>query len=53
MSSREINIYMARIYINQARASRRHSNWHAVLLGWAANNRLLAMRKIGQMELFA
>jgi len=32
---------------------RRGQPFHAVLLQWAANSRKRAMRKIGQMELFA
>jgi hypothetical protein len=32
VNERETHIYMARVYLAQARHSRRHSNWHAVLL---------------------
>ncbi|WP_454056075.1 hypothetical protein [Cupriavidus sp. Marseille-Q8015] len=32
--------YMARVYLAQARAARRHPAWHAKLLSWAAARRL-------------
>lgn len=37
------HIYMARVFLSQARHFRRHSNYHALLLIWAANRRRLAM----------
>ncbi|MEX3555282.1 MAG: hypothetical protein VB131_01175 [Burkholderia gladioli] len=45
MTSREMHIYMARAFLNQARASRRHPGWHATLLRWTANRRLMAVHK--------
>jgi len=54
MTERETNIYMARVYLAQARLSRQHSNWHATLMRWAANRRRMAFHKNGnrQMEMF-
>ena len=37
-------IYMARVYLAQARASRRHPGWHATLLRWAAQHRRAAAK---------
>ncbi|MBR8241082.1 hypothetical protein [Burkholderia multivorans] len=42
MNDREMHIHMARVFLNQARAARRHPGWHATLLRWAADRRLLA-----------
>ncbi|HDR9834247.1 TPA: hypothetical protein QDC51_000999 [Burkholderia multivorans] len=42
MSDRQMHIHMARVFLSQARAARRHSGWHATLLRWAANRRLMA-----------
>jgi hypothetical protein len=59
VNERETHIYMARVYLAQARHSRRHSNWHAVLLKWVASRRLMArvsdivQPAALQMELFA
>lgn len=51
---KEIHIYMARIYLAQARQFRRHGNWHATLLLWAANRRKMATEyQPMQAELFA
>lgn len=44
--------HMARVYLSQARASRHHSSWHAVLMGWAAARRRASMVLIGQGSLF-
>lgn len=49
--TRERHIHMARVYINQARHSRNHPNWHATLLTWAANRRRLASGEPIQMRL--
>lgn len=37
--SRANHIHMAKVFISQARHFRRHGNFHATLLGWAANRR--------------
>jgi hypothetical protein len=42
---------MARVYLGQARHSRKHPNWHATLLTWAANRRRLAAGEPIQMRL--
>jgi hypothetical protein len=58
MSTREQHIHIARVYLAQARAFRRHGGFHAQLLKWAANRRrraagepLVSAAK-GQGELF-
>jgi hypothetical protein len=42
MTSRETHIYMARVHLLHARASRHHPMWHATLLKWAARRRAMA-----------
>lgn len=42
-------IYMARVYLAQARTQRHRPDWHATLLRWAAQNRRAAMRERGYM----
>ncbi len=47
--------YLARIYIAQARAFRRHPGFHATLMTWAAERRRRAAQaavKNKQLELF-
>jgi hypothetical protein len=39
MKTRAAHIHIARVYLTQARAFRRHAAFHAVLLGWAADRR--------------
>ena len=39
-------IYMARVYLAQARTQRNRNEWHATLLCWAARQRLAAMRGV-------
>lgn len=38
-------IYMARVYLAQARTRRHFGAWHATLLRWAAGQRAAAMRE--------
>lgn len=52
MTERELHVHMARVFLMQARASRRHGAWHATLLRWAAQRRMRAMRCARQGELF-
>lgn len=50
-SSRGVDaIYMARVYLAQARTQRHRPDWHATLLRWAAQNRRAAMRDLGYLE---
>jgi hypothetical protein len=51
-TERETHIYMARVFIAQAAAARRHSGWHATLLTWAANRAASLPRKQRQADLF-
>ena len=44
MSTSADAIHMARVYLAQARASRRHPGWHATLLRWAAQHRRAAAK---------
>ncbi|XQM33461.1 hypothetical protein DFLDMN_000271 [Cupriavidus sp. H19C3] len=49
--------HMARVFLAQARAARRHPAWHAKLLSWAAarRRRYAALRRTGlpaQYDLF-
>jgi glutamate-1-semialdehyde aminotransferase len=62
MSECELHIHMARTYLHQAMVVRmqgHHHGWHATLLLWAANRRLLAMQTVektqepAQLDLFA
>jgi len=53
MSARATHIHMARVYLGQARAARRHPDWHATLLKWAAKRRQQAARSEVQGRLFA
>jgi hypothetical protein len=39
---RATRIDMARVYLAQARVARRHGDWHAKLLQWAAQRRKAA-----------
>jgi len=38
-------LYMARVYLAQARVQRHRPAWHATLLRWAAGHRAAAMRQ--------
>lgn len=54
-SGRDLHIHCARVYLQEARRFR-HCGFHAVLLAWARNNRLLAgdepsKQKFLQLEL--
>ncbi|WP_169295702.1 hypothetical protein [Advenella sp. EE-W14] len=40
-SGRDLHIHCARVYLQEARRFR-HCSFHAILLAWARNNRLLA-----------
>ena len=51
-NDRDLNVYVARVYLAQAKAFRQHANFHAVLLKWAAKARLNAMKATRQFELF-
>lgn len=48
MSTSADAIHMARVYLAQARASRRHPGWHATLLRWAAQHRRAAAKARGK-----
>lgn len=50
MTSRDLHIHCARVYLSEARRFR-HCNFHAVLLAWAKNNRLLAGSKSSKQAL--
>lgn len=52
MSDRESSIFIARVYIAQARATP-WRGWKFQLLEWAAKRRREASIKTGQMELFS
>lgn len=42
LEGRALHVHMARVFLAQARASRRHVGWHCTLLAWAAHRRKLA-----------
>lgn len=50
MTERDLHIRCARVYLSEARRFR-HCNFHAVLLAWAKNNRLLAGSKSSKQAL--
>lgn len=55
LTDREIDIYTARVLLNEARARRHLSSFHATLLEWAANARRRAAavpRELKQADLF-
>jgi hypothetical protein len=59
MSPHDAHVYMARVFLAQARHSRQHAAWHATLLNWAACRRrrasgepLLGNQPHAQGELF-
>lgn len=45
MTERAAHLYQARVYLAQARVSRRFGGWHATLLKWVAKHRLAALRE--------
>lgn len=42
-ATRESELHMARVYLQQARAQRIHRGWAACLLNWAGERRRAAM----------
>jgi hypothetical protein len=54
MTDRELHIHMARVHLFHACVSRRHPDWHAMLLRWAAERRRRAMNvgALVQRDLF-